>query len=306
MNSSKIIFIIGPTAVGKSDIAFHFVKKVQGEIISCDSMQVYKEINIASDKPSVEILSSVPHHLVNIISVEEEFNVARFNELALEAIKDIQGRNRIPVIVGGSGMYMKVLLDGIFEGGHKNEVLRQELWNLAEEEGDQVLYNRLKEKDMEASAKIHPNDVKKIIRALEVCQMKRGPILEVRKKRKGIWGKYDIKLFALNRERHELYTKINDRVDQMFDKGLLEEIKGLPKERLSLTAQGLIGVKEILAALSGEYDLEQARYLMKRNTRHFAKRQLTWFRKDERLTWIMINEGDAAKDIAERIYSSGN
>jgi len=304
MSSPKIIFIVGPTAVGKSDAAFYFAQKIQGEIISCDSMQVYKEINIASSKPSEEFLSAVPHHLLNIISVEEEFNVSRFNELSLEAIKSIHARNCIPIIVGGSGMYMQILLDGIFEGGEKNEIFRQELRELAEKEGKQVLYDKLKKADSVSARKIHANDVKKIIRALEILQMKES-ILEVKKRRKGIWGKYDIKLFALNRDRKDLYTKINDRADQMFAEGIVEEIKRLQKKRLSLTAQGLIGVKEILAALSGEYDLEQAKYLIKRNTRHFAKRQLTWFRKEDRLEWIMINSGETAKDIAERIFNSG-
>lgn len=305
-HSSKIIFIVGPTAVGKSAAALKLAKKIQGEIISCDSMQVYKEINIASNKPSEREQNLIRHHLIDVVSVSEDFNVSLFNQLTLEAIKEIQKRKHIPIIVGGSGMYMQVVLDGIFEEGYKDEVLRKELWAIAEGGGKRTLYDRLIIEDREAAKKIHPNDVKKIIRALEVCQVTKKPVTEIQKKRQGIWGKYDIKIFVLNRERQKLYERINQRVEQMFAEGLLEEIKILPQDKLSVTVKGLIGVKEGLAVLAGEYDLERAKYLMKRNTRHFAKRQLTWFRKDKRLEWIMINEKDTAEDIAERIIISGN
>ncbi len=302
----KIIFIVGPTAVGKSAVALKLAQKIQGEIISCDSMQVYKEINIASNKPSEREQSLIKHHLINVVSVSEDFNVALFNQLTLDAIKEIHQRKYIPIIVGGSGMYMQVVLDGIFEGGGKDEALRKKLWAIAEGGGKQSLYDRLIKEDSKAAKKIHPNDIKKIIRALEVCQVAKKPVTEIQKNRQGIWGEYDIKIFALNRERQELYERINRRVDQMFTEGLLEEIKALSKDKLSVTVKGLIGIKEGLAVLAGEYDVERAKYLMKRNTRHFAKRQLTWFRKDKRLEWIMINEKDTAEDIAERMRIRGN
>jgi tRNA dimethylallyltransferase len=201
MNLKKIIFIVGPTAVGKSDVAFFLSKKIQGEIISCDSMQIYKEINIASNKPSEDVTNNLPHHLINIISVEEEFDVARYNQLALAAIKEIHDRGHVPVVVGGSGMYMQVLLDGIFEGGVKNEALRKDLKEQARQYGNQFLYDRLKEENLQAAKKIHPNDVRRVIRALEISRQEKMPICELQQKREGLWGKYDIRLIALNRDR---------------------------------------------------------------------------------------------------------
>jgi len=301
MNSEKIIFIVGPTAIGKSDVAFFLSKKVQGEIVSCDSMQVYKEIDIASNKPSKDVLGEIPHHLVNILSVEEEFDVARYNDLALKAIKEIHGRKRVPVIVGGSGMYMQVLLDGIFNGGVKNESLRKDLKDQARQYGNQVLYDRLKEEDPQAAQKIHPNDVRRVIRALEICMTEKVPISQLQKQREGLWGKYDISIVALNRDRQELYGHINARVEKMVQEGLGEEIRKLKDARFSLTAKKIIGVQEILGFLNKEYDLEQAKEHMKLNTRRLAKRQLTWFRKDERIEWMVWGEKDAPVQMVERI-----
>jgi len=169
MKSTSIIFIVGPTAVGKSKTAACLAQSIQGEIISCDSMQIYKEITIASDKPPQDILDKAPHHLVNVLSIEEEFDVARYNQLVLTAIEDIHDRDHVPVVVGGSGMYMQILLDGIFEGGSKNTALRQDLKKQARQYGNQFLYDKLKTEDSQAAEKIHPNDVRRVIRALEIC-----------------------------------------------------------------------------------------------------------------------------------------
>lgn len=299
MNSKKIIFIVGPTAVGKSQAAVCLAKNIQGEIISCDSMQIYKEINIASDKPSRDILNKVPHHLVNVLSVEEEFDVARYNQLALAAIRDIHGRDHIPVVVGGSGMYMQILLDGIFEGGGRNTALRKDLKEQACQYGNQFLYDKLKEEDSQAAKKIHPNDVRRVIRALEICVTEKMPISQLQKQREGLWGKYDIMVFALNREREELYRKIGVRVEEMVQEGLIEEIERLSKVKWSLTANKIIGIREVQGFLKREYSLDQAKELIKLNTRHLAKRQLTWFRRDKRLKWIVVEPDDTAERIAE-------
>ncbi|MBN1869098.1 MAG: tRNA (adenosine(37)-N6)-dimethylallyltransferase MiaA [Candidatus Omnitrophica bacterium] len=301
MSLKKIIFIVGPTAVGKSDVAFSLAQNIQGEIVSCDSMQVYKEIHIASNKPSKSALHKIRHHLIGILSVEEGFDVARYDRLAREAIQEIHGRNRIPIVVGGSGMYMQVLLDGIFEGGMKNEALRKDLRQQAKQYGNQYLYDRLNDEDPQAAKKIHPNDVRRVIRALEICLTEKLPVSEVQKKREGLWGKYDISLFALNRDRRELYSHIDDRVKQMVLEGLPEEIKRLNKASWSLTARKIIGVQEMQGYLGGQYDLEKAVELMKLNTRRLAKRQLTWFRKENRLKWILISETDTSEKIAEAI-----
>ncbi len=301
-NPKKIIFIVGPTAVGKSEAAFFLARRIEGEIISCDSMQVYKEINIANDKPLQEVLAEVPHHLINIVSVEEVFDVEWFNTEATKVIKDIHNRGHIPVIVGGSGLYMQVLLDGIFQGAPRNEELRKDLERLAKKKGNEFIHQQLQKKDPQAALKIHPHNLKKMIRALEVCVTAKQPISILQKNRQGIWGKYDIRLVALNRDREELYQRINQRVERMFQEGLVDEIKDLDNKKWGRTADGIIGVNEVRDYLKGHCDLEQAIEQTQLNTRHFAKRQLTWFRKEERLQWIFLKSGDTPEDIADQIY----
>ena len=282
----RIIFIAGPTAIGKTQFALDLAKEITGEIISCDSMQVYREIRVASNKPSAEVLKEIPHHLINVVSIEEEFDAARFNRLALKAIEDIHRRERTPLVVGGTGLYMQILLDGIFESKPKNESLREELKEKAKEKGISFLYDILKIEDPAAAQKIHPNDLRRIIRALEVTRTEKRPFSELQKNRQGLWGKYDIQIFGLNRPRQELYERIEARVEQMFENGLVEEIKSLENRNWSKTAQNIIGVREVLGYLKKEYDLKRAKELMKLNTRHLAKKQLTWFRKDQRIEWI--------------------
>jgi len=301
-NLKKIIFIVGPTAVGKSQAALFLARRIEGEIISCDSMQVYKEINIANDKPLQEVLAAVPHHLINIVSVEEVFDVEWFNTEATRVIKDIHNRGHIPVIVGGSGLYMQVLLDGIFQGAPRNEELRKDLERLAKKKGNEFIHQQLQKKDPQAALKIHPHNLKKMIRALEVCVTAKQPISILQKNRQGIWGKYDIRLVALNRDREELYQRINQRVERMFQEGLVDEIKDLDNKKWGRTADGIIGVNEVRDYLKGHCDLEQAIEQTQLNTRHFAKRQLTWFRKEERLQWIFLKSGDTPEDIANQIY----
>ncbi len=301
MPLKKIIFIVGPTAIGKTQVAFVLAQKVAGEIVSCDSMQIYKEITITSNKPSSQVLKKIPHHLIDIVSVEEEFDVAAYYRLAVRAVNAIHKKNKIPIVAGGSGMYMQVLLDGIFESGPKNLKLRQELEQKAVEKGNDYLYEELKMVDPQAAAKIHPHDTRRIIRALEVFLSDKKPISELQKEREGLWGKFDIAVFALNCPRENLYARINERVDKMFTKGLVKEVQRLSHLPLSQTARNLIGVKEVLGFLNAEYGLERAQYLMKLNTRHFAKRQLTWFRKDKRLKWIMLVKDDTPATVTNKI-----
>ena len=274
---------------------------LEGEIVCCDAMQVYREIAIASDKPSAVARSQIPHHLVDILSVTQNFNVARFRQLAWSAIQDIQARGKRPLIVGGSGMYMSVLLDGIFEGTPADEDLRAELTQELQVRGPAFLHERLKGLDAQAAAKIHPNDPQRIIRALEVVLSTGQPLSQLQPKREGLWGKMPIELFALNRPREELYQRVEARIDDMFTRGLVEEIKQVAALPLSVSASKIIGIPEVMGYLKGEYDLERAKYLMKLNTRHYVKRQLTWFRRDKRLTWIDITPGQSAQQIAEII-----
>lgn len=303
VNPHKIIFIVGPTAVGKSDVAFCLAQHIQGEIVSCDSMQIYKEIDVASNKPSQDVLSSIPHHLVNILSIEKEYDVAQFNQRALGTINDIHSRNHVPIIVGGSGMYMQVLLDGIFEGGARNDALRKDLRDQARQCGKQFIYDKLKEMDPVAAEKIHPNDERRVIRALEICMTKKIAISQLQKNRTGLWGTYDIRLFALDRERRELYQMIDKRVERMFQEGVVEEIKKLNDVLWGKTAVKIIGIQEIQGFLRGQYNLEEVKDLIKLNTRHLAKRQLTWFRRENRLEWITVGFEDTPEKISKIIVN---
>ncbi len=297
-----LIFIVGPTAVGKSEIGLcvsNFLNK-GAEIVCCDATQVYREIAIANDKPSAEIRALVGHHLVDILSVTEDFNAARYRQLAVVAIRDVQKRGKTPLIIGGSGMYMSVLLDGIFEGTVKED-LREEISQQLECKGSAALHERLKALDPQVAAKIHPHDPQRIVRALEVALATGQPISSLQQKREGLWGKMPIKIFALNRPRQELYRRAEARVESMFAKGLVDEIKKVSALPLSRTARKIIGIPEVMGYLKGEYDLERAKYLMKLNTRHYVKRQLTWFRRDKRLAWIEIAVGQSAAQVADII-----
>jgi tRNA dimethylallyltransferase len=300
--SGLIIFIVGPTAAGKTEVAAALSGKLSLAIVSCDSMQVYKEMNIISCKPSLELRRRVPHYLVDVVSAEVDYSVADYQREARLVIDRIlnDGR-RAPCIVGGSGLYMSVLLDGLFSEGPRDAKLREVLKSQAESFGNEYLYARLKKVDPQAAKKIHPNDLRRIIRALEVFELTCRPISRLQKERSGLWGHFKINIFCLNRPREELYARINGRVEKMFKAGLIEEVKKLLKLRLSKTAAAIIGIKEIKGYLDGDYDLVEARRLMQQNSRRYAKRQLTWFKKDKRLQWIEIKEGESPQAITNQI-----
>jgi len=304
-NDPSLIFIVGPTAVGKTEVALKFAKRKGAEIVCCDSMQVYREISIANDKPTSQARAFVPHHLVDMLSLTEDFNVARYRQLAIEAIDNIQSRGSTPLIVGGSGMYMSILLDGIFEGVAADDKVREELIQELHIKGQVFMHDRLKALDPSAALKIHPNDPQRIIRALEVVISTGKPLSALQPKRDGIWGKMPIKIFALNRPREELYQRAEARIDEMFTKGLLDEVKQVSILPLSFTARKIIGIPEVMGYLKGDYDLERAKYLMKLNTRHYVKRQLTWFRRDKRLTWIDIQPNQSPEQVADIISRNG-
>ncbi len=300
--ANKLVFIVGPTAIGKTGISFELAKLVECEIISCDSMQVYRGMNVGTSKPAKVLLSSIPHHLVDIIEPSEEFSVAQFRELAVKAIEDIISRRKTPLLVGGSGLYVKVLIDGIFEAPVTDRELRQRLEQEAEEFGVGQLYARLTQVDAEAAKKIHANDLRRIIRALEVFEKASAPISELRKKTSGLGDKYDVRIFGLEMERAALYEKIDERVDQMFSEGLVNEARALMEGKLSLTASQALGYREAFGYLAGDYDIEEAKRLTKRNTRHFAKRQMTWFKRDPRIEWIMLEKDFDTEEKARAIW----
>ena len=299
-----IIVIVGPTAVGKSDIAFEVAKNIKGEIISADSMQVYRGMDKATSKPPMEYRKQIPHHLIDIVEPSADYSAADFKDKAEAVITTIALSGKTPIITGGTGLYIKSLLDGLFPGPKADWTLRGRLEEEAQDFGIDKLYQRLQEVDPEAALKIKPNDLRRIIRALEVYETAKSPISRLRKNTKGISEKYDIKIFGINMERADLYKRIDQRIDKMFENGLVEEAKKLINEKLSRSASQAIGYKEIFGYLKGEYDLEEARRVLKRDTRHFAKRQMTWFGKDKRIQWIERKEKDSAESIAQTIIKN--
>jgi tRNA dimethylallyltransferase len=298
----RIIFLVGPTAVGKSEVAIHLAKKLKAEIISCDSMQIYKGMDIITSKPSPAQLKAVPHHLISALSPEKAYNVSQYRLDAIKKIKDILKRKRIPVLVGGTGLYMSVLINGIFELDAQDSGIRESLKKTALNKGSCYLHDELRKVDPEAAKKIHPNDARRIIRAIEVFKLTGRPISELQKLRHGLKDEYDVKVFCLNMKRDALYQRINERVERMFKQGLLNEVKKLLKKNLSKTAACAIGINQLKAYFSGVNSLDIARCFIKRDSRHYAKRQLTWFRKDKRINWINIKETDKPKEIATRIW----
>ena len=296
---AKIIFIVGATATGKTETAYLLARKIKGEIISCDSMLIYKEPGIITSKPPAYMLKEIKHYFVGEISVEDTYNVFDYYVLASKKIIDLYNKGISVVVCGGSGLYIKALLDGIFKGAAKDEKLRASL----ESKDLDDLYQELKKLDPQAGKKISANDSKRIIRALEVYYLSGQPISKKQKQIKGLLPDYPVKIFGLNLDRDALYQRINQRTDLMFEAGAVKEVKKLLKRNLSLTAKKIIGINEISDFLEGKASEAQARESIKKNTRNFAKRQLTWFRKDKRIEWIDINNLEP-KEIAKYIYAN--
>jgi len=302
MQKPRIIFLVGPTAVGKTQTAMQLAQKINAEIISCDSMQIYKGMDILTSKSSSSIRKKIKHHLISIVSPGKDYNVARYYQDALKKIKEIIKKGKTPLFVGGTGLYMSILLDGIFKLKTESKFIRKKLYQEAEIKGSSYLYKRLKRIDPQAALKIHLHDTRRIVRALEVFAVTGRPISVLQKERKGLFAKHKVRIFCLNMERNKLYSRIERRIDAMFNQGLLAEVKRLLKLNLSQTARPAIGIKELEGYLVGLYDLDEARRLMKKNTRNYAKRQLTWFRKDKRIEWIKVRDKQTPASVANRIY----
>ncbi len=282
----RIVFLVGPTAAGKTALAIKMARKLNAEIISCDSMQIYKGMEILSSQPKRSELKKIPHHLLAQVSPEKEFNVSRYRSLALKKIKEVHKKGKLPLFVGGSGLYMSVVIDGIFKVKAEDKKIRGKLYRQASKMGNLYLHQRLAEVDPQAASKIHPNDIKRIVRALEVFEVSGKPISELQAARVGLENKYDIKIMRLDMPRVELDQKINKRVDKMFRQGLVKEVKKLLKLKLSRTSRYAIGINEVKGYLNGLYNLKAAKELIKKNTRKYARRQMTWFRKDKRINII--------------------
>jgi tRNA dimethylallyltransferase len=297
----KIIFIVGPTSSGKSRTAACLAEKINGEIISCDSMQVYMDMPVINQVPSDDILHRVKHYLIEEISPEDEFNAAKFAIKAVEYIEQIIDNGRMPIIAGGTGLYMKSLLDGLFDAPPKDESLRKTFEKIAEDKGNKFLHEKLQEVDPSAAAKLHINDLTRIIRALEVYEMTGRTISEKKDEAKGIYEDYDCKIFGLSMPRDKLYKRIEQTVDKMIASGLIDEVKELKEKKLSLTAQKALGIREMSEYLEGKTTLEEAVSELKKNTRRYAKRQMTWFNADERIEWIDADR--ETNEIVEEILN---
>lgn len=292
----KIIILTGPTAVGKSALSIALAKRIGGEIVSADSMQVYKYMDIGSAKIKEEEMAGIPHHLINVLTPEEEFNVVRFQQLAKEALADIYERGHVPIIVGGTGFYIQALLydiDFSVEEDHLEIRKRLEAESAAEG-GAEILHQRLNAVDPESAAAIHPNNKKRVIRALEFWELHRSPISQHNEQQRQRTSPYDFCYFVLTDDRARLYEKIEVRVEEMLSEGLVDEVlklKAMGCHKGMVSMQGL-GYKEILNYLEGSCTLEEAVYQIKRDTRHFAKRQLTWFGRERDVLWINKKDYD--------------
>lgn len=289
MEKKPMVILTGPTAVGKTALSIRLAKEINGAVISADSMQVYRHMDIGSAKIRPEEMQGVKHYLIDILEPEEEFHVVRFVEEAKAALEEIHRNGQIPIIAGGTGFYIQALLYDInFDGQDCDADYRRELEQIAEEKGAEYLHQMLEEVDAESAKAIHANNTKRVIRALEFYHVSGKKISEHNETEHQKESPYNFAYFVLTDERERLYKRIEARVDAMMEEGLLDEVRllkerGATKEMVSM--QGL-GYKEILAYLDGEISLERAVYLIKRDTRHFAKRQLTWFRRERDVIWF--------------------
>lgn len=296
-----LVIILGPTGVGKSAAAVHLASRFRGEIISCDSIQVYKGFDIGTDKPSPALRRMVPHHLLDIVEPPAQFTAADFVREALEAIRLIEERGRLPFVVGGTGLYLKALLSGLFPGPGRDDSLRRKLEQRIQEEGLESLRQRLEEVDPAYAGVIGRRDKLRIIRALEVFYLTRSPIsAHFQETQSQIQDFHQVKI-GLKLEREELYRKIEERVDRMFRNGLVEEVRSLLARGIEETVPPFraLGYKHVLGHLRGEISLEEAISLTKKDTRHYAKRQLTWFRKMEGIRWFRADDGASLEDYLE-------
>lgn len=284
-----LIVLTGPTAVGKTALSIQLARRIGGEIISADSMQVYRHMDIGTAKIRLEEMDGVPHHLIDILEPTEDFNVVRFQALARAAAEDIYSRGKIPIVAGGTGFYIQALLNDIdFTQIDENTQFREEMERLAAEQGAEVLHERLRAVDPESAEAIHANNVKRVIRALEYYEQTGEKISAHNEAERAKTSPYHFFYYVLNTDRTVLYERIEKRIDEMMEEGLVGEVRQLQAmgcRRDSVAMQGL-GYKEILDYLDGACTLEDAIYKIKRDTRHFAKRQITWFKREKHVTWI--------------------
>lgn len=296
-----VLAVVGPTASGKTALGISLAQTYDGEVVSADSMQIYKGMSIATAKPTAEEMQGVPHHLIDFLERDMEFSVADYVSLAGRTISDIHSRGRLPIVVGGTGLYVSSLLENIrFSETKQNPELRAELTAFAKEQGTEALHKRLEELDWEAAAEIHPNNLVRVIRALEVCLETGKKFSTLKIESRSVPSPYRSCIIGLDyADRDDLYERINLRVDRMVQLGLVEEAYAVWKQGEMRTASNAIGYKELVPYFEGSADLETCVEEIKLQTRHFAKRQLTWFRKNKQIKWVILDKTDNLKKIRE-------
>lgn len=296
-----LIILTGPTAVGKTELSLKLAKAVNGEMISADSMQVYRFMDIGTAKIMPEEMQGISHHLIDVLDPTEDFNVVIFQQMAKQAMEEIYSKGKIPIVVGGTGFYIQALLyDTEFEETDES-TYRKELTEYYEQYGAHMLHEQLREIDPVSYETIHENNVKRVIRALEFYHDTGYPISIHNNEQRQKQSPYNFEYFVLNEKREILYDRIEKRIDIMIEEGLVEEVRkllsmGCTKDMISM--QGL-GYKEIIPYLNGECSLEESVYILKRDTRHFAKRQLTWFRREKEVTWVNKSTFSSAEDMLQ-------
>ena len=296
MDKRNLVIISGPTSVGKTSLSVKLAKEINGSIVSADSMQVYRSMDIGSAKITKEEMQDVKHYLIDVLEPEEEFNITVFKQFATNDIEMIYKDGKLPIIAGGTGFYIQALLYDIDfdDDASENTEYRNELMALIKEKGNDFVHNMLKEVDIKSANAIHPNDTKRVIRALEFFKLTGEKISEHNEIQRQNESPYNFVYFVINEDRELLYKNIDKRVDLMIENGLVDEVKklkerGLTKDNVSMKG---LGYKEILAYLDGEISLDEAIYIIKRDTRHFAKRQITWFKRERNVTWINKEDFD--------------
>ncbi|MDI3508516.1 MAG: tRNA dimethylallyltransferase [Clostridiales bacterium] len=299
-----LIVIVGPTAVGKTDVAIEVAQRINGSIISADATQVYKYMDIGSAKPTPEERKGIPHYMIDVVTPDEAFSVALFQRMAEQCIDEIIAQGRMPMLVGGTGLYINSMVYNLdFSEGTPDAELRENLRHKAQEYGVDALYNELADVDPDAAARINRNDLKRIIRALEVYYKTGRPISYYQQRSKSVPPRYNAIMIGLTMDRQRLYSRIEQRVDAMMEKGLLEEVKWLKANGYAdnPVAMQAVGYKELLAYLKGLCTLDEAVMLIKRNTRRLAKRQWTWFNRDKNVRWFNTDEFESKGELVEHI-----
>ncbi len=293
MDRYPLLAILGPTAVGKTELSLKIAKHINGEIISADSMQIYRKMDIGTAKASQSDRTQVKHHLIDIVDPDQDFSVADYQKRVDELIPKIVKKGKIPILVGGTGLYIKAIIQGfLFPEMETNIELRRKLEKEAEKYGNEYVHKKLEEIDIELANKLHPNDLRRVIRGIEIYKETGNTITYYKKKQKATPMRYNALKIGLTREREKLYKRINQRIDIMIENGLINEVENLLNSGydIGMTALQGLGYKEIVGYLDNEYSFDEAVRILKRDTRHFAKRQITWFKRDNDINWFNLSQ----------------